>query len=306
MDISAPESGWVNTVVRPFNEDIWITMVGADSIAVENTTGSRLTALVEGVVTPCVGAPCCHRRLQQTLAKWPVLLQLRHIARYAGQFWRPPWWCPAAHSGHMLGGLCEVPREVSERLGRVSFAKEVLVISTGCWFAAFWAWHFKIAASSVSSRSFSKSSLASPSKGTSTFWSWINFWAHSSVQKLQVLANSLKLTKKSSKDWPGSWRRWRKWRLLMDSFICPSTYWLIAAMICVASWRWAAVSQKFSTTVTVSREKHRVSAWTCVTGSCFASPERLVYASHWALHALKSQPRSTWRSIFGRSPGLNR
>ena len=53
----------------PFNEVIWISMVGADSNAVENTSGSRLTALVTGGISPGVVGPCCLQRLRQTLAK---------------------------------------------------------------------------------------------------------------------------------------------------------------------------------------------------------------------------------------------
>ena len=83
-----------------------------------------------------VGATCCCRRLRQTRAKWPVLLQLQHIAWYAGQFWRPPWWCPAPHPGDMLDGLCEVTREVFWTAWMCEFATKVLVISARCCFAA--------------------------------------------------------------------------------------------------------------------------------------------------------------------------
>ena len=69
IEISVPESGRVNAVVLPFNEVIWISMVGADSNAVENTSGSRLTALVTGGISPGVVGPCCLQRLRQTLAK---------------------------------------------------------------------------------------------------------------------------------------------------------------------------------------------------------------------------------------------
>ena len=67
--------GGLTPLCGHFNEDIWISMFGADTIAAENAIGSRLTAMVVDAVTPCVGAPCCHRWVWQTLMKWPVLLQ---------------------------------------------------------------------------------------------------------------------------------------------------------------------------------------------------------------------------------------
>ena len=36
-----------------------------------------------------------------TRAKWPVLLQLLHATRNAGQFLRPPWWNLDPHPGHV-------------------------------------------------------------------------------------------------------------------------------------------------------------------------------------------------------------
>ena len=53
---------------------------------------------------------------------------------------------------------------------------------------------------------------------------WEVFCVQSSKQKLQVLASSCRLTKKSAKDSPGCWQHWRKLCLSTDSFICPSTY----------------------------------------------------------------------------------
>ena len=142
----------------------------------------------------------------------------------------------------------------------------------------------------------------SPSTRPAMIWSRMFFCVHSSLQKLQVLASSRKDTRKSSNVSPSCWTRLRKLRRSTDSLICPCTYLSMAAMISVAFSRCSAVSPRLSTIVTVSREKHSVSAWTCLAFGWLSSPDRLKYASHYFFHALKSVPRSTFRSSLGRSP----
>ena len=69
--------------------------------------------------------------------------------------------------------------------------------------------------------------------------------------------------------------------------------------------RYASDNPRLSTIVTVSLEKQRVSACTCLVAGCLSRPDRLKYAAHCDFHALKSVLQSTCRSSLGRSPSLN-
>jgi len=63
----------------------------------------------------------------------------------------------------------------------------------------------------------------------------------------------------------------------------------------------SSVSLRLLTMVRVSHNRHRVNTCTLVSADSLASPERIEYDVHWALHASKSVPRSTWMSSLGRS-----
>ena len=142
----------------------------------------------------------------------------------------------------------------------------------------------------------------SPSTRPAMIWSRMFFWVHWSEQKLQVLASSRRDTRKSSNVSPSCWTRLRKLRRSTDSLICPCTYRSMAAMISVVFCSCSVVRPRLTTIVTVSREKQSVRAWTYLAFDWPSSPDRLKYASHCAFHALKSVPRSTFRSSLGRSP----
>ena len=122
-------------------------------------------------------------------------------------------------------------------------------ISALYFLAASWARHFEMVASRVRSFSHRRSLTVSPSMSPSMIWYLILFWVHASEQNLQVLASSLRLTKKSLNDSPCCW----------ESSYDP---------------------QRFSTIVViVSLEKQSVSARkTCLGWSSLSRPERLRYA----------------------------
>ena len=128
---------------------------------------------------------------------------------------------------------------------------------------------------------------------------------HSLLQKLQVFTNSRKDTRKSSNDSPGCCVRRLKFLHSTDSLIWPLIYHLIAPMMEVTLFLSSSSSSRFYTIVRVSREKHKVSAWTCLSPESAESPDRLIYESHWACHAAKSEPRSTCKSSLGRPPCQN-
>ena len=79
----------------------------------------------------------------------------------------------------------------------------------------------------------------------------------------------------------------------------------MAAMMWSTFPQWASINPKLSTIVTVSLEKQRVSACTCLVAGCLSRPDRQKYAARCDFHALKSVPQSTCRSSLGRSPSLN-
>ena len=70
------------------------------------------------------------------------------------------------------------------------------------------------------------------------------------------------------------------------------------------SLRSSSVRPRLLTIVSVSQEKHRVSACTLVAADLPLSPDRVAYEVHCAFHAVKSVPRSTCRSSLGRSLSL--
>ena len=52
----------------------------------------------------------------------------------------------------------------------------------------------------------------------------------------------------------------------------------------------SVVSLTLSTTISVSREKHRFNVGTLVSADFSDSPDRLTYTVHWVCHASKSVP----------------
>ena len=100
------------------------------------------------------------------------------------------------------------------------------------------------------------------------------------LQKLHFFASSLRATRKSSNDSPSCCTRCLKLRRSTDSLSCFRTYCSIADMISSTLPRWATVMPRLSTIVTVSLEKHKVRACTCLLAGCLSRPDRLKYASH--------------------------
>ena len=70
------------------------------------------------------------------------------------------------------------------------------------------------------------------------------------------------------------------------------------------SFRSSSVRPRLLTIISVSREKHKVSACTLVAADSPLSPDRVAYEVHCAFHAIKSVPWLTWRSSLGRSLSL--
>ena len=106
-------------------------------------------------------------------------------------------------------------------------------------------------------------------------WSRIFFWVHSSEQKWQVLASSLRDMRKSSNDSPCCYVRCLKFLRSTDSLIWPSTYCCMASTMVLTLPLCSVVRPRLSTIVSVSREKQRVSACTCLAWGCLSSSERL-------------------------------
>ena len=73
-------------------------------------------------------------------------------------------------------------------------------------------------------------------------------------------------------------------------------------MIVHGSPFYSSVSPKFCTIDYVSLEKQSIKAFTCLVAHSSDNPDRLQYESHWVHQAVKSNPLSTCKSSFGRSP----
>ena len=140
--------------------------------------------------------------------------------------------------------------------------------------------------SDVGSFSCKRSSTMSPSMKPSIIWSYMFFCVHSSVQNLHVLASSQRVTRKLSNDSPGCWAYQRKFQHSTDSIICPSTYHCMALTISWILPLWVSVRPRFSTIVSVSREKHSVRALACFACVCLSSLDKLRCASHCVFLAL--------------------
>lgn len=112
--------------------------------------------------------------------------------------------------------------------------------------------------------------------------------------ELACFASSHWATKKSLNDSPGCWTHYQNCRhsgfcLCSLNVVLEGSNNLFGVTLCVAVW------PRLSIVVTVSRENHRVSTFTCLDCECLSSPEKLRYTSHWDLQALKSVLLSTWR-----------
>lgn len=99
----------------------------------------------------------------------------------------------------------------------------LLIISTHCRLAASWPEHLIIATSSVMVFSLRGSPTPSPSMSPLIIWSQMFFFffffmVHWSEQKLHILANSRRKTRKSSNDSLYCWEPLRK-------FLCWQTRW---------------------------------------------------------------------------------
>ena len=308
---SAPESGSVLISALPFRDDMCTRTVGADSMSSEFLTFDALTcgvcpsvvgtesALVEGwVVAWEVGCRGC--LLLQTLARWPIRWHRWQVWLYAGHCLRPSWWKFPPHPGQTLVGFRSV-RVLRIDMIVLSVAPD---ISARCRFAASKLLHFEIVVAKVNSFSFGRSSTVSPSIRPLIIWSLIFFWVHASEQNLYVFASSRTATRKSSKGSPSCCVRRRKFRRSTDSSMWPSMYCCMALTISFAFPLWVSVRPRFSTIVSISRDRQSVRAWTCFAWDCLSNPDRFRYASHWVFHDLKSMPWSTCRSSFGRLPCL--
>ena len=133
-----------------------------------------------------------------------------------------------------------------------------------------------MAVANVKSFTCRRSSTVSPSTRPSMIWSRMFFWMQSAEQKLQVLASSRRDTKKSSNDSPGCCTRRRKFLRSTDSLIWPSTYRCMASTMEVTLPLCSTVRPRLSTMVSVSQEKHSVSAFTCLTWDSLSSPDKLL------------------------------
>jgi hypothetical protein len=270
----------------------------------------RLNAvLIEGVTWTALVAGSLARgwaglRDLHTLARWPVRLHRWHTSWKAGHCRRPPGWKPEPHPGHLWPPWL-LPVSWCCRRTACMEVSGVALANSALWrLAASCARHLLTVVSRVRFFSLSKSSTVSPSARPEMIWSRIFFCVQASSQKLQVFASSRRETRKSSKVSPSCCVRDLKARLSTDSLICPLTYASMAVTISLTLFRCSSVRPKLSTMVSVSREKHRVSAWTCFSPSWVFKPDRLKYACHCFFQALKSVPLSTWRSSFGKSPCL--
>lgn len=78
--------------------------------------------------------------------------------------------------------------------------------------------------------------------------------------------------------------------------------WCLSATIMTVMSRFCStVRLRLLTTVSVSCDKHRVNNCTLVSVDLLTSPKRVEYDVHWAFHASKSTPQSTWMSSLGIS-----
>ena len=123
---------------------------------------------------------------------------------------------------------------------------------------------------------------------------------HFSLQKLHVFNNSRRATKRSSKLSPGCCMCRHRLCCSTDSLTWPSMWRLIAVIMLSTSFICSAVRPRLVTMERVSLNQQSVNTYTLVSADFPLNPDRVVYDSHWDIHASKSAPRSTCMSSLGR------